>query len=81
MAHITVSTPLAPVAHPYAYRVTVYRSVQGMYAFLLSLRGWTVGTDLRAVAQDILDNLDASAAGARISAVSRTILWVDVEAD
>jgi hypothetical protein len=74
-------TPLAPVARPYDRRVTVERSMSGMYAFLLSLHGWTLGTDLRVVAAKILVSLDASAAGARIVASSATVLWLDVEAD
>jgi len=74
-------TPLAPVAWPYSRRVTVQRSVGGMYALLLTLRGWTPGTDLRDVSRQILASGDASAAGARIAASTATVLWVDVEPD
>lgn len=74
-------TPLSPVVWPYDRRVTVQRSRDGMYAFLLTLHGWTPGTDLRVVASQILASGDASSAGARIAASSETVLWIDVEND
>jgi len=74
-------SPLSPVAWPYARRVTVQRSRRGMYAFLLSLNGWSLGTDLRVVAAGILASGDASPAGARIAATTDTVLWIDVEND
>jgi hypothetical protein len=76
-----ILTPVAPVVWPYNRRVTVQRNVEGMYAFLLSLNGWNLGTDLRVIAKEILDSGDASSAGARIAASSETVLWIDVEPD
>ena len=76
-----IITPLSPVANPYSRRVTVQRSLGGMYSFLLSLKGWNLGTDLRVVARQILDSGDASSAGCRIAATTDTVLWIDVEPD
>jgi hypothetical protein len=78
---VIAPTPLAEPVWPYARRVSVERSIGGMYAFVVSLPGWQPGSDLRRLSRHILNSLDASCAAAKITAITETVLWIDVEPD